>query len=222
MRAGYRLVSWWPPLSLTIVIPPAGPNGDHPASRTAGRNAVAARLETVRQPVLLLQVFGMLSLLALVVLVPLGMRWWGGAGFLLSLLVVFLLSWLVTGHSYFTSKALGLSTRQRFLFALPRMNPFAAPAAGEALLTRVLEGADPIAVASELMEEAEFERWIRPMAYDVTQGFDVEGGKELLRVMTRSDLTRIVSAPTPGVTGTGPWCPRCGAELGPASTSCSS
>jgi hypothetical protein len=148
------------------------------------------------------------------------MRWWGGMGFLSALLAVLVLSWLVTGLSFYFSKSLDLTTRRRIVFALPRLNPFAAPAAGEALLERALNGSDPVLVAKLLMEEEEFAQWIRPMAYDVVQGVEVERGEELAKVVGPKQLKILVSTRPAKVAAHSPWCPRCGSEFGPASTEC--
>jgi hypothetical protein len=220
LRAGYRLVSWWPPLTTTVVlVPPIGPTSGQTDSPSDGPEA---NLKKVRGRILTLQVLGILSLFALVVVVPVGMRWWGGTGFLASLLLVLLLSWLITGLSLSFGRTLELTTRQSMMFALPRLNPFAAPGAAEALMDRAMDGANPLAVVRLLLDEAEFTRWVRPRAFDVLQGREVEREDELVKVIGRLHLNDIVSARPPGVELDTPWCPRCGSEFGPASTSCPS
>ena len=211
---GYALVSWWPPISTTLVL--AGGAGDGGARPVTDDEPQWA---TVRRNAFLLMVPGGLCLLALLVGIPVSMRWFGGWGFLLSLLIVLLLSWLLTALTYFFSRSLGLSTRQRVLFALPRLNPFAAPASGEAFLERAVAGANPFAVARRLMTEEDFLAWIRPTAYDVTHG---EGSSDaaLTLVIPREDLRKMVAAPPAGIADLSPWCPRCGAEFGSATTTC--
>jgi hypothetical protein len=220
LREGYRMVSWWPPLSTSILI--RGDGGT--AEPRNGGSEIAEQLEQrvamVRRPVWLLTALGAMSLVSLVVVVPVSMRWWGGMGFLSSLLLVLVVSWLATGLSFYFGKRLGLTTRQRILFALPRMNPFAAPAAGEALLERALGGAEPLAVAKLLMEEREFVRWIRPQVYDAAQGIEVEREEEFVQVVGRKQMKVILSTRPLGVAAHSPWCPRCGSEFGSASTVC--
>jgi hypothetical protein len=212
LREGYALVSWWPPLSTTVVL-----NGT--AGRRDGGTALEHDLNAHRGKVRGLAILGGVSLVALVFGVPATMRWFGGMGFLLSLLVVLLLSWFIAGLSFFFTRSLGLSTRQRILFALPRLNPFAAPAAGEALLERTLAGANPFAVARALMAEEDFLAWVRPAAYDLTSG-ETPGTGLLTEVITRSDLEKMLSARPARVAANSPWCPRCGSEYGATSTDC--
>lgn len=209
MREGYRLVSWWPPLCVTIVLDSNGRTDD-------------LELKEMRPRVLLLHGMGLIALVALVVVVPVAMRGFGGMGFLLSLLIVLLLSGLIAGVSFYFSRAMGLTTRQRIMFALPRLNPFAAPAAGEALLERSLEGANPFAVAKTLMNEDDFAFWIRPMVYDMAQGGEVNEADALLQVVKHSELKGFVDVRPARVDALSPWCRRCGSEFGSSSTACPS
>ena len=215
MREGYRVVSWWPPFSTTIVVPPS--DLDLPLSE------VESRVQQTHAWRVVLSALGGLSLVALVIGVPVGMRWFsGGLGFLGALALVLLLSWIVTALAYVASGVLQISKGKRMLFALPRLNPFAAPAAGEALLQRAVEGAGPIAVAKVLMEEMDFEKWVRPMAWDVLHGVEGEWGVEVVRVVGRKELERTVVIPPPGIGKEMPWCPRCGAEFTTVCTTCPS
>ena len=215
---GYRIVSWWPPFTTTLILAPAQ---DRSSSQAAGRSKRQEEsLSAVRRRAGVLQLLGLLSFLALVVVIPVAMRWWGGLGFLSSLFAVLVLSWLVTGLSFYFSNSLDLSTRQRIMFALPRLNPFASPAAGEALLERALNGGDPLAVARLLMEEEEFSAWVRPLAYDVAEGTDTDQGRELVRVIGRNELKALISSRPASIPANTPWCPRCGSEFAPASTEC--
>jgi hypothetical protein len=102
---------------------------------------------------------------------------------------------------------------------LPRLNPFAAPAGGEALLERAVQGAEPLAVALFFLGRDEFNRWIRPVAYDVARGRAVEKGDALLALLGREQVAALATARPAGVTG-GRWCPRCGSEFGATATSC--
>jgi hypothetical protein len=210
IRQGYGMVSWWPPLTTTMILGP-------PSGRTVG--PLDSRTATPRGT-LLLNVLGFQSLVALVVVVPIAIRWWGGLGFLASLAAVLLLSWVIAGLSFYFSRALGLTTRQRLLFALPRLNPFAAPAAGEAMLERSWERANPFAVARDLMKEDDFIRWIRPMAYDTTHGNEPEQAEALLQVLGKKELKSMVESPPAGAEARTRWCPRCGSEFGAVTTEC--
>jgi hypothetical protein len=209
LRPGYRLVSLWPPLSTTIVL---GPSGE---PSTPGE--LPQRLERYRNYIVLVSILGGLNLLALVVVLPVAMRWWGALGFLASLVVVLVLSILTTIGSFYTVGALGLRFKSRLVFALPRLNPFAAPAAGEAILEKMLAGMSPVAAAKHLMNESAFRRWIRPVAYDVLADVDVERRKEVLSALNRQELQEITSQPSPGEY---PFCPRCGAEFRGETTHC--
>lgn len=216
IRAGYGLVSWWPPLSTSLVL--VGPAGERDGGAIAS-SKVEDHLKAVRRKVTALSILGGVSLLALLVGIPVAMRWFGGMGFLLSLLVVVLLSSLIAILSFFFSRSLGFSTRQRLLFALPRLNPFAAPAAGEALLERTLTGANPYAVARALMKEADFVAWIRPLAYDITAGSS-SAGATLAEVFPPKHLEKMIDTRPATVGAESPWCPRCGSEFGASSTVC--
>jgi hypothetical protein len=211
LREGYRIVSWWPPLTTSLVL--------SPVPKTSSLS-VDQRFERTRKERAILTVLGAVGLVALVIVVPLGMRRWGGAGFLAALMTVLLLSLLTTGASFHAGSAIGLSRRQRFMFAMPRLNPFASPAAGEALLERSLEGANPFAVARALMTEADFVTWVRPLAYDVNAGVQSDSEVELLHLFERNDLPGILAARPTGVGADSPWCPRCGSEFGTTSTEC--
>lgn len=211
MKSGFRLVSWWPPATTTLMVAPAGGQS---------HLDLEARLGPIRGHLQVLRILGALGLLALVIVVPVAMRWWGGVGFLASLLAVVLLAGLLTAVSYLASGKLELTRRQRLAFALPRLNPFAAPAAGEALLERAVNGAEPLAVARALMGPEEFFHWIRPLAYDVMQGNMPERGEELLKVVGRKLLNAMIAARPARVEANSPWCPRCGSEFGSAATVC--
>ena len=213
VEEGYRIVSWWPPLTTSLVLSPSS----QPASVS-----VEERLNRVRKGRALLMVLGAMGLVVLLVVVPLAMRRWGGVGFLAALMTVVILSVLTTGASWWAGGWMGLGTRQRLGFALPRLNPFASPAASEALLERSLVGANPFGVARALMTDADFVAWVRPLAYDVDTGTAVDQASQLQEVLTRKEITRLVSTPPLGVGPDSPWCPRCGSEFGPASTQCPS
>jgi hypothetical protein len=216
-REGYALVSWWPPLSTSLVV--GGTAGGRDGG-TIPASQVEYQLKAVRGKVRTLAILGGLSLFALLVGVPVSMRWLGGMGFLLSLLVVLLLSFLIAVLSFLFTQGEGASTRQRLLFALPRLNPFAAPAAGEALLERTLSGANPFASARGLMTEKDFLAWVRPAAYDLATGAD-NGAVLLSQVIPGSDLQKMLAERPARVGAENPWCPRCGAEFGASTTTCS-
>ena len=216
-REGYALISWWSPLSTSLVV--GGTAGGRDGG-TIAASQVEYQLKAVRGKVLTLAILGGLSLFALLVGVPVSMRWLGGMGFLLSLLVVILLSTLIASLSFHFSRSGGASIKQRLLFALPRLNPFAAPAAGEALLERMFAGANPFAVARALMTEEDFLAWVRPAAYDLTMGEDT-AAESLTQVIARSDLRKMLADRPARVAAQSPWCPRCGAEFGASATVCS-
>lgn len=217
-RPGYRLVSWWPPLTTTLIVAPGTkPSGRHGENRSAD---LERGLERVRRDATFLLISGAVSLVSLVGGLPLAMRWWGAMGFLAGLMVVGFFALLAAGASYYAGGKLRLATRERLAFALPRLNPFASPGAGEALLERALEGTQPVAVARLLMTAAEFERWIRPRAFDAVQGTKAPGSDELVNVMGFRQLRDLVAARPPGVAAVSPWCPRCGSEFGPSAHRC--
>lgn len=213
LREGYALVSWWPPLSTTIVLGSLTAQPEGPLENGSAQSPGNIR------GVLPLQILGFLSLVSLVVVVPLAMRWLGGMGFLLALLVVIVLSCTVAGLSFRFTRSDGSTTRRRLLFALPRLNPFATPAAGEALLERAMARANPFAVARALMTEDDFLAWIRPAAYDLTTG-ENEGPALLTQVIKRNELKKMLAERPARVAAESPWCPRCGAEYGSTSTEC--
>jgi hypothetical protein len=226
LREGYGMVSWWPPLTTTVILAPeprrtGGPLKGLPRDLGVAQSLADRRTESPRGTGLL-HALGLLGLVTLVVVVPTGMRWWGGLGFLASLAAVILLSGLIAALSFYVSKPLGLSTRERVFFSLPRLNPFAAPAAGEALLERSLAGANPFLVARALMEQEDFLGWIRPTAYDIVHGEEVDGAEALLEVSRENELKELVNVRPARVAAHSKWCPRCGSEFEPAISSCSS
>jgi hypothetical protein len=214
LEEGYHVVSWWPPLTTSVVIARTEAPGFPPEQ-------LARRLEAVRKDDGILLVLGAVSLAALVLVVPIAIRWWGGMGFLAALMTVAVVAVLVTGLSYYAGGKLDLSRSERFRFALPRLNPFASPAAAEALLERALRGADPVAAARLLMKEEAFDGWIRPRAYDVFHGIETEGGEDLLRVLGHEHLASVVSGRPGSIPSETPWCPRCGSEFASGFTACS-
>lgn len=207
---GRRLVGLWPPLTTTIIVPPASPAGDSDSSRTA-----ADRWAVVGRYLAVFRLLAGVSLLLLVLGVPLAAAWLGGVGLLVTLGLTMAVAGLAAFLAYRVTGRAGVPSGRRRWPCLGLLSPFTAPRVAEVVLELVMRGRAAPAVAAVLMDPGAFRAWVRPRAYDALQNGD--GDAELDEVLSAAERRALVeSVPEPVVAGEG-YCARCGATYrGPA------
>ena len=207
-RPKLRFVSWWSPLSSSVVLLAADRTAPAAASDLPSRSSsVAQHLEALR-------VTGAAALLTLVLGVPLAVRHLDVLGFTLVLAMLGMLavvSSLILANGY---RRLGHPAR-RALYAL---SPFTAPRAAELLLQSVIDGMSPLVVMRELLPPAHFARYLRPRVYDarVRQQLDIE----LESLVTPSEQATFLAAPAVSDAAMA-YCPRCGGTWRTVDVECS-
>jgi hypothetical protein len=205
----WRLVSWWSPLSTTVVLAAA--------DRTAGpaRSEFTCRSSSVADHLKALRVVGAATLLVLVIGVPVAVRQMNALGFayvLATLCVLVVVSFLVLAHGY---RRLGYKGRR----AVHALSPFTAPRAGELLLQTVADGLSPVAVLCELLPPSRLAEHLRPRVYDarVRHHHDVE----LESLVTQHEQAAILAPPdVPPSDAALAYCPRCGVTWRKADVEC--
>jgi len=205
---GIRLVSLFPPLTTSVVVPPAdSASGGADVAIQAGR--LTARLAATRLVLGVLQVLGGVITAGLLLGIPLAMVKGGLVGTLLVIVVLLLLSVLTMVLLSTGLEAVGLPRRAAWGRALGLISPFAAPRAAEILLEAAVAGAPPRRVAHLLLPPDEFARWIRPQLYDArAQGAPLP---ELADLVPEPEWAERLAARPAGAEA-GPYCPRCGAD----------
>lgn len=199
----FTLVSWPAPFALTLVLVPQTDDG------TAGAGTSVAALRSVW-----LRAVRLLAVATLVVLV-LGMpalsRWFGTAGFLLGVAVVFVLSASAALTAGAATRRLGGDRARSSWWALELANPFATSRAWDACAERLLGECSAIATAQALLPADGFAGWVRPRAYDrLRPGAPPDA--ELDAWLTPEQLEEIVrSPPVQEDPSAHAFCPRCGA-----------
>lgn len=199
-RHGWRLVSWWPPLTRHVMIAPPGD-----AAATAQAD-LAERYQRVQSIVGWLEGLGALQLLALVAGVPLLSARLGGAGFLAMLAAVLLLSLTLMLLARHAMQGVGFTSQKATRATLGLLSPFASSRAAEMVLEAALRGGTPVQAARVMMTEAAFHEWIRPTLYD-------QPGERstLLAQVDASDADSVARYLSVDAMQ-GPVCPRCGRE----------
>lgn len=209
-RSRLRLVSWWPPLSRSLVLPAGGVDSG---------TDVAARVARVRSWVAPLEMGGFVALVGLVLGVPLGTAWAGTWGLLVSVCGVFAWALALTAASAIALGRLGIPRRKAVRDAAPLLSPFAAARAAELVMERALVGAGQLAVVEALLPAESFAAWIRPRAYDLARGGVPD--PELEALHPRSHWDAAAAAVPAGRAGRDPaYCPRCGAWYRYARATC--
>jgi hypothetical protein len=169
-NGGPSAVAWWPPLTLSLVVPPAdGPDGDAVAARLASRLGRALPLVGV------LRVLAGAALLALVVGVPVAARRYGAYGLLAGVAGLLALTLACATVAFVAFRRLGAGRAAAVRLGAPLAWPISAPSAPERLLAYAVAGAPPVAVAAALLPAAHFARWVRPFAYDALTGVPPAG-----------------------------------------------
>jgi hypothetical protein len=205
----WRLVAWWSPFTLGLVIPPGGTAGVDAAAEGTDE-AIATRIAHCRRILVALRALGMVGLAVLVVGLPAAAARFGAWGFVAALGAVLLLSVATSITTLRALTRLGCGWHDAARTAAPLLWPFSAPHAYEVVLAHAVAGAPPLLVARRLLGVAGFGSWIRPQAYDALRG-DVRSSDAttLATLIGPSDLAAIVSSP-PAHCGAGEcYCRRC-------------
>src|SRR5438876_397067 len=154
-----------------------------------------------------LRVLGIVELLVLVVGVWFALQRFGTLGFFVAVGAVLLLCVVIFTALAFSAHGLGKPWRTALRWAFSYLSPFAAPRAADALLEETLRDVPPAVASAALLPADEFQRWVRPLVYDATNGREVD--RRLLEGLNLKQL----SASLASHNGAGLWCPRCGATF---------
>lgn len=213
------LVALWPPSGMPFVVATADAEQGDARLRWPRDFAVAVargrrRLRRTRLQVAALRLVGTLLIAWIVVGIPVATARSGVRGLLLGIFGAFCLStWLalVTGD---TLRALGVSWRAALRGSAPLLSPFAAMRAPELVIESALAGVSSLARVAALLEPDDFDRWLRPYAYDSVHGDAPDGAPTgvalLVSRLPRAVLARAVAPPHDADRqAADAWCPRC-------------
>ena len=205
-----QLLSWWSPVVSTIMLRP--PAETAPKPQVWKIDAVRKRLEAHHHTLIDLRVLGLAALVALVVGMPLAIDRLGTQGFWTALGLLGLICFFVFERMYTAARALGKTRKAAVSWAIGSFSPFAAPRAAEVLLEELLCDMPPGLIARVLLPFSEFLAWVRPYAYDSSQGASVD--TRFLAGLDPAELKQSLAPPDPTVAVGGQlWCPRCGATF---------
>lgn len=205
----WRLVSWWSPFTLALVVPSGGfPDSD--ATNEQTDEALGAHLTRARRVVGTLRLLGALIIVGIVFGIPAAIGRFGAWGFVAALSVVMLLTVATAIVVACAMRVRGRGWWRRVRIGAGLLWPFSAPRGAELMIERAVAGAPPLMVARQLLDPASFAAWVRPRAYDALRA---HGGSHetasLLTVVGQPDLRAIVHA-APAHCGSGEaYCPRC-------------
>jgi hypothetical protein len=230
----FALAAWWPPVVLPVIISAASPvaregaalhrwTADHALSVARARR----RLRRASADIAALRVFGTLQLVWIAFVIPLMTAHSGGIGLLLGIavafafaagiaLVCFLALWMSGARA---GTALGKS------FAL--LSPFSAARAPEIVIAQALDGVPSAAQLAALLCADRFAAWVRPWAYDETNGRrTLDAAETRIRGLVSSIPAGLLSGavalvPDGGDEGPASYCPRCGHWYHERVTECS-
>lgn len=200
-----RLVSWCIPVDLPVVL-----HADTGTTTLGLRRALTrfrARMRRVGVDVAVLRGVGIGSL-GLLLFLPVAMSWWGLWGLLSAAELLLMLTlgqttiaWSALARSGMTRTA-ALSASLKFLW------PFTSQRAAEAVMAQIAAGVPSLAVARELLGDAEFLREFRQPVYDVVHGARRDDNGRLIETMFgRPALEAAIQEGPSGAVE--PWCPRC-------------
>lgn len=207
-----QLLSWWSPIVSTIMLRPLPPPETAPKPRPWKIDAVRGRLEEHRHTLLDVRVLGLAALLSLVVGIPLAVDRLGAQGFFFALGLLGIICFFVFERMYAAARALGKTRKAALSWSIGSFSPFAAPRAAEVLLEELVRDMPPGLVARVLLPFAEFLAWVRPHAYDSSQGAPADS--RLLAGLDPAELKQSLAPPDPALAIGGQlWCPRCGATF---------
>jgi hypothetical protein len=207
----WRLVSWWSPFTLALVVPPGGMSATVGAPGEATDDALAARLALSDRALLRLRVLGASVLVGIVIGIPAAVARFGSWGFAAGVAAVLLLALATAVAASCVVRGLGHSWRRATRIAAPLFWPFSAPRAAEVVLEQAIAGAPPLMVARRLLGAAGFGAWIRPQAYDALrgEGSTHELAAAVLTLVGRPGLAAIVQTPPANCEPDEGYCARC-------------
>lgn len=209
-RDSLQLLSWWSPVVSTIMLRPLPETAPKPKAWKA--DAVRARLEQHRPTLLDLRVLGLAALVGLVVGIPLAIDRMGAQGFFFALGLLGVICFFVFERMYAAARNMGKTRKAAFSWAIGSFSPFAASRAAEVLLEELVRDIPPGLVARVLLPFTEFLAWVRPHAYDSSQGAPADA--RFLAGLDPAELKQSLAPPDPSVAIGGQlWCPRCGATF---------
>jgi hypothetical protein len=218
----WRLVSWWSPFTLALVVPPGGIATSAGSPGEPTDDALAARLTRSGRALLALRVLGASVLVGIVIGIPAAVARFDSWGFAAGVAAVLLLALATAGAASCVVRALGHPWRRATRIAAPLLWPFSAPRAAEVVLEHAIAGAPPLMVARRLLGAAAFASWIRPQAYDALrgEGSTHEDAAAVLTLVGRSGLAAIVqTAPAHCEPGEA-YCARCARVYRAGTASC--
>src|SRR5918992_5558506 len=126
--SSFRLVAWWSPFTLALVIPSGGvPDAD--ASNVLTNEALDVRLTRVRRVVGVLRLLGALLIVGIVLGFAAAVARFGAWGFVAALGAVLLLTLVAFVVTMCAMKASGRRWRRAARIAAPLLWPFTAPRA---------------------------------------------------------------------------------------------
>lgn len=199
----WSLVSWWSPLSVTIVCAPW--SGGALVSATV----LAGRWRAIRWRARFLAALSALVQLALVIGLPVSMGALGGGGFVIGVAAILLLAIATMLVGWSALRGVGHTGRAALGQVLGWLSPFAAARAYEQVMEAAARDASPLAVAQWRLAPAAFAAFVRRRAWDAEHGAEDAEWTALADAATRRSF---VEAAPPGLDATArSWCPRCGA-----------
>ncbi len=207
----WRLVTWWSPLTLALVVPPGGIVRGEASADRAG-DALAGRLDACRHTLAALRILGALVLTTVVAGVPAAVGRYGAWGFVAAVVAALLLSLLTAIIAIRGVRRLRVSRWHAVRVGMPLLWPFAAPRAAVLLTEHANAGAPPLAIARRLLGADDFAAWVRPRAFDALSSTPTADGlgAALLSLIGRPALDAIVQTSPPGCASGERYCARCG------------
>jgi hypothetical protein len=190
------------PLFVSIVVRP-GDNG-LAVSRVATR--LRARLRRVGKIVAALRVLGLCSLGVLIGGLPYLTGRSGVWGLLVCLATLLVLSVAQAAGTYAGMRRAGATVRISAQTSARVLWPFSTPWAAGHVLQQAVAGAAPAIAAHVMLENADFRKLVRPMAYDVLRNSAGIGGEALRALCGTETLRSIVRTPPEHEAN---FCPRC-------------
>lgn len=211
-RAEWRLASAWSPVRTALVVAwsPEAP---------AGAEVLAARLRGTARLRGALGALGLLHLLLFVVGVPAAVAYWGGTGLLAIVALVTLLGVVIAGLATRGMRALGSGVGDGAGARLARaLSPFSAPTSAQDVLQAAVRDVPAAVVAAALLPADDYERWLRPFAWDHLHrtpdpGLAAAAGDEALARVARA-------VPVPRDASARAYCERCAGEFAMVGARC--
>lgn len=198
----WQLVSWWPPLVRSLVLPPA-------TGAALRADAVTARVAVARRFGAALSAAGGFTLLALIFGLPIASARLGKLGFLIGAVVVLMLAVGTASLGTAALRRLEVPPRVRRRRLLGWCSPFASGRVVEGVYEAALAGASPAQALRALAYDVTFAQWARRRAYDVVRGSAIDA--DLTSAADEATLSAIVSLPPVLDQSARSFCPRCGA-----------